>query len=66
MIQRPDRFTFYASIDHLHADGQFVGMGLIEFQTMYAELIAGNPPVELPLPATTPTTACGSASTPRR
>ncbi|MGD1172772.1 condensation domain-containing protein [Mycobacterium seoulense] len=48
VIQRQDRFTFYASIDHLHADGQFVGMGLIEFQTMYAELIAGNPPVELP------------------
>ncbi|OBH30112.1 acyltransferase [Mycobacterium sp. E342] len=48
VIQRPDRFTFYASIDHLHADGQFVGMGLLEFQTMYAELTAGNPPVELP------------------
>jgi hypothetical protein len=48
VIQRPDRFTFYASIDHLHADGQFVGMGLMEFQTMYAELIGGNPPLELP------------------
>lgn len=48
VIQRPDRFTFYASIDHLHADGQFVAMGLMEFQTMYAELIGGNPPVELP------------------
>ncbi|OBH82333.1 acyltransferase [Mycobacterium scrofulaceum] len=48
VIQRPDRFTFYASIDHLHADGQFVGMGLMEFQTMYAELTGGNPPVELP------------------
>jgi len=48
VIQRPDRFTFYASIDHLHADGQFVGMGLMEFQTMYAELVMGNPPVELP------------------
>ncbi len=47
VIQRPDRFTFYASIDHLHADGQFVGMGLLEFQTMYAELTAGNPPAEL-------------------
>lgn len=48
VVQRPDRFTFYASIDHLHADGQFVGMGLMEFQTMYAELIAGNLPVDLP------------------
>ncbi|MGO8848838.1 condensation domain-containing protein [Mycobacterium sp.] len=48
IIQRPDRFTFYASIDHLHADGQFVGLGLIEFQTMYAELVMGKPPVGLP------------------
>lgn len=48
VIQRADRFTFYASIDHLHADGQFVAMGLMEFQAMYAELIGGNPPVELP------------------
>jgi hypothetical protein len=48
VIQRPDRFTFYVSIDHLHADGQFVGVGLLEFQTMYAALIAGNPPVGLP------------------
>jgi len=48
IIQHPDRFTFYASIDHLHADGQFVGMGLMEFQTMYAELLTGKPPVGLP------------------
>jgi 2'-acyl-2-O-sulfo-trehalose (hydroxy)phthioceranyltransferase len=48
VIQHPDRFTFYASVDHLHADGQFVGMGLMEFQTMYAALIAGDPPIELP------------------
>jgi len=48
VIQRPDCFTFYVSIDHLHADGQFVGVGLMEFQTMYATLIAGDPPVGLP------------------
>ncbi len=41
-------FTFYASIDHLHADGQFVGVGLMEFQTMYAALIKGDPPVGMP------------------
>jgi 2'-acyl-2-O-sulfo-trehalose (hydroxy)phthioceranyltransferase len=45
VIQCPDRFTFYASIDHLHADGQFVGVGLMEFQTMYAALMMGEPPV---------------------
>lgn len=48
IIQHPDGFTFYASIDHLHADGQFVGLGLMEFQTMYAELVTGRPPVGLP------------------
>jgi 2'-acyl-2-O-sulfo-trehalose (hydroxy)phthioceranyltransferase len=48
IIQRPDCFTFYVSVDHLHADGQFVGVGLMEFQTMYAALTTGNPPAELP------------------
>jgi len=47
VIQRADRFTFYASIDHLHADGQFIGVGLMEFQTMYAALVKGEPPVGL-------------------
>lgn len=47
IIQRPDSFTFYASIDHLHVDGQFVGVGLMEFQTMYAALIMGEPPVAM-------------------
>lgn len=48
VIQRAAGFTFYASIDHLHADGQFVGVGLMEFQTMYAALIKGDPPVGMP------------------
>jgi 2'-acyl-2-O-sulfo-trehalose (hydroxy)phthioceranyltransferase len=48
IIQRRDCFTFYVSIDHLHADGQFVGVGLTEFQMMYAALVAGDPPVGLP------------------
>jgi 2'-acyl-2-O-sulfo-trehalose (hydroxy)phthioceranyltransferase len=47
VIQRPGRFTFYASIDHLHADGQFVGLGLMEFQTMYAALAMGEPPLAM-------------------
>jgi 2'-acyl-2-O-sulfo-trehalose (hydroxy)phthioceranyltransferase len=45
IIQGPDRFTFIASIDHLHADGQFVGVGLMEFQTMYLALAMGEPPL---------------------
>jgi hypothetical protein len=47
VIQSRDRFTFYASIDHLHADGQFVGVGLMEFQTMYAALAMGEPPIAM-------------------
>ncbi|OSC41475.1 condensation domain-containing protein [Mycobacterium decipiens] len=47
VVQREDRFTFYASVDHLHADGQFVGVGLMEFQSMYTALIMGDPPIGL-------------------
>ncbi|MEI7714493.1 MAG: condensation domain-containing protein [Mycobacterium sp.] len=50
IIQRPDHFTFYASIDHLHADGQIVGLGLMEFQTMYAGIVTGKPPIGQPKP----------------
>jgi len=50
VIQRADHFTFYASIDHLHADGQFVGLGLMEFQTMYASIVTGKPPIGQPEP----------------
>ena len=42
VVQGEDSFTFYASIDHLHADGHFVGVGLMEFQMMYAALVAGG------------------------
>ena len=48
VIQGTDRFTFYASIDHLHVDGQFVGVGLMEFPMMYAALVAGGRPIPLP------------------
>lgn len=48
IIQGPDRFTFFASIDHLHVDGQFVGVGLMEFQTIYSALVAGGRPMPLP------------------
>jgi hypothetical protein len=48
VIQGEDSFTVYSSIDHLHVDGQFVGVGLMEFQMMYAALVTGAPPVQLP------------------
>jgi 2'-acyl-2-O-sulfo-trehalose (hydroxy)phthioceranyltransferase len=48
VVQGEDSFTFYASIDHLHADGHFVAVGLMEFQMMYAALVSGAPPLQLP------------------
>ena len=48
VVQGEDSFTFYSSIDHLHVDGQFLGVGLMEFQMMYAALVTGAPPVQLP------------------
>jgi 2'-acyl-2-O-sulfo-trehalose (hydroxy)phthioceranyltransferase len=48
IIQTADHFTFFASIDHLHVDGQFLAVGLMEFQMMYAALVSGAPPVQLP------------------
>ena len=48
VIQREDGFTFWSSIDHLHVDGQFVGVGLLEFQAMYSTLVSGAPPLQLP------------------
>ncbi|MCV7284178.1 acyltransferase [Mycolicibacterium wolinskyi] len=48
VIQREDKFTFWSSIDHLHVDGQFVGVGLLEFQAMYSTLVSGAPPLQLP------------------
>ncbi len=57
---------FYASIDHLHADGQFVGVGLMEFQMMYTALIMGEPPIGLSEAGSYVDFMSGSTSTPRR
>ena len=48
IIQGPDSFTYYASIDHVHVDAMVVGVTLIEFYLMYTALVAGNPPIALP------------------
>jgi hypothetical protein len=48
IIQGNDHFTFYASIDHVHVDAMIVGITLIEFRTMYAALVDGDPPLVLP------------------
>jgi mycolipenoyl-CoA---2-(long-chain-fatty acyl)-trehalose mycolipenoyltransferase / long-chain-acyl-CoA---trehalose acyltransferase len=47
-IQRPNGFTFYVSIDHLHMDAMFVAVAVMEFYTMYTALVGGSAPIELP------------------
>lgn len=48
IIQGEDRFTFYASVDHVHVDAMLVGVTLMEFHMMYAALVSGAGPLELP------------------
>jgi mycolipenoyl-CoA---2-(long-chain-fatty acyl)-trehalose mycolipenoyltransferase / long-chain-acyl-CoA---trehalose acyltransferase len=48
IIQGPDRFTIYVSIDHLHMDAMFVAVAVMEFHTMYTALVGGSAPIALP------------------
>lgn len=48
IIQGDGQFTFYLSIDHVHVDAMIVGVTLMEFYMMYAALVGGNGPLELP------------------
>ncbi len=48
VVQCEDHFTFYMSIDHVHADAQFLGVALMEFHLMYVALVNGGPPLRLP------------------
>jgi mycolipenoyl-CoA---2-(long-chain-fatty acyl)-trehalose mycolipenoyltransferase / long-chain-acyl-CoA---trehalose acyltransferase len=48
IVQGEDRFTFYASIDHVHVDAMIVGITLMEFHLMYAAVMGGDPPIALP------------------
>lgn len=50
VIQRADHFTFYASIDHLHADAMFVVALFVEIHTNYLAVVEGGVPVRLPEP----------------
>ena len=44
IVQKADSFTFYMSLDHVHADAQFLGgVALMEFHLMYVALVGGNP-----------------------
>ncbi len=48
IIQGPDHFTFYASIDHVHVDAMIVGVTLMDFFMMYSALVGGSGPLSLP------------------
>jgi mycolipenoyl-CoA---2-(long-chain-fatty acyl)-trehalose mycolipenoyltransferase / long-chain-acyl-CoA---trehalose acyltransferase len=48
IIQRDDHFTFYVSVDHVHTDAMFMGLVLVEIHMMYAALVSGAPPIQLP------------------
>lgn len=48
VIQRSDHFTFYASIDHVHADAMFMVALFVELHMNYAALIEGGAPIRLP------------------
>ena len=48
IVQGPESFTFYASIDHVHVDAMIVGVTLMEFFMMYSALVAGAGPLEMP------------------
>ena len=48
VIQCADRFTFCASIGHLHVDPMIMGVILAEIHTIYAALVAATAPTQLP------------------
>ncbi len=50
VIQRADHFTFYASIDHIHADAMFMVALFVEIYQNYSALGEGGAPIKLPDP----------------
>lgn len=48
IIQRPDHFTFYAIVDHLHCDPTIIAGIYKEVVMQYGALVAGNAPIALP------------------
>ncbi|OBH19475.1 acyltransferase [Mycobacterium sp. E1715] len=48
VVQSDNHFTFYASIAHLCVDPMIVGVLFTEIHLMYATLVGGGAPVELP------------------
>ena len=50
IIQRSDHFTFYLSVDHVHADAMFMGALFVEIHMMYHALVSGGAPIALQEP----------------
>ncbi|MGY4708719.1 condensation domain-containing protein [Mycolicibacterium sp. CBM1] len=48
VIQRADHFTFYVSVDHLHADAMFMVALFVEMHMNYEALAGGGAPIKLP------------------
>ncbi len=48
VIQGQDKFTLWASIDHVHLDATIVTVTLLEFYMTYNALVAGGGPLSLP------------------
>lgn len=48
VIQRSDHFTFFASIDHVHADAMFMVSLFVELHMNYTALVEGGAPIRLP------------------
>jgi mycolipenoyl-CoA---2-(long-chain-fatty acyl)-trehalose mycolipenoyltransferase / long-chain-acyl-CoA---trehalose acyltransferase len=48
LIQRPDHFTFFMCVDHLHSDMMSICVAFTEINSMYAALVDGGRPDRLP------------------
>ena len=48
VIQRADHFSFYACIDHVHADAMFMISLFTELHLNYVALVEGGAPIRLP------------------
>lgn len=42
VVQKPDHFTFYASVDHLHIDAMSAGVIFLDIHLMYQDLSQGQ------------------------
>ncbi len=50
ILQRANGFTFFASIDHLHADATVIAFLMTEIRSAYRALLDGEGPLQLGLP----------------